>query len=233
MFASWSIAVWTYVWVGAFIALLFLAERKFPLAVAQLEENILAFFLSAITIISFVQVVLRYGFNLSLGGALELTSILFAWLILFGMSYGIRTGAHLGIDVLIRMLPKRAFRAVAVFGALATLLYAVILFSSDWLSVFGAQTKGGAVVYWSKMYQLGLGLEDVKFPRWIYEPLGWDERVKRWVAYLILPVGLALLGFRSLQATIAIIKGERELIIASHEAEELVAENKDVLKEDE
>jgi len=232
MFA-WSVVTWTYIWVGLMIALLFLAERKFPLAVAKLEESILAFFLSAITIIAFVQVVLRYGFNLSLGGALELTSIIFAWLILFGMSYGIRTSAHLGVDVFIRMLPGPAFRVVAVFGALATVLYAVILFSSDWLSFFGARSKGGAVIYWSKMYQLSLGLEDVKFPSWIYEPLGWDERVKRWVAYLILPIGLSLLGFRALQATIAIIKGDRELIIASHEAEELVAENKDVLKEDE
>ncbi len=230
---SLSIATWTYIWVALMIALLFAAERKFPLAVAKLEESILAFFLSAITIIAFVQVVLRYGFNLSLGGALELTSIIFAWLILFGMSYGIRTSAHLGVDVFVRMLPGRAFRVVAVFGALATVLYAVILFSSDWLSIFGAKSKGGAVIYWSKMYQLGLGLEDVKFPRWIYEPLGWDERVKRWVAYLILPIGISLLGFRALQATIAIIRGERELIIASHEAEELVAENKDVLKEDE
>jgi len=205
MFA-WSIVTWAYVWVGALIALLFFAERKFPMAIARLEESIIALFLSAITIISFVQVVMRYGFNLSLGGALELTSIIFAWLILFGMSYGIRTSTHLGVDVFIRMLPRRAFRVVAVFGALATLLYAVILFSADWLSIFGAQTKGGAVVYWSKMYQLDLGLEDVKYPSWIYEPLGWDERVKRWIAYLILPIGLGLLGFRSVQATIAIIR---------------------------
>ncbi len=52
------------------------------------------------------------------------------------------------------------------------------------------------------------------------------------MAYLILPVGLGLLAFRSLQAMIQIIRGERELIIAGHEAEELVAENKDVLKEE-
>jgi C4-dicarboxylate transporter, DctQ subunit len=226
------IAIWAYIGLATLIGLLFLAERRFPKAVARLEENIVASLLGLLTFIAFLQVVLRYGFNAGFGGALELTSIIFAWLILFGMSYGVRTGIHLGVDVFIRFLPKRAFRIAALFGALTTLLYAVILLSSDWLNLFGADTKGGAVTYWSKIYQLQIGLEDLKYPSWIYEPLGLDERVKRWIAYLILPIGLALLAFRALQAGWAIYKGDRELIIASHEAEELVAEHKDVLKDD-
>ena len=63
------------------------------------------------------------------------------------------------------------------------------------------------------------------------ETFGIQERVQRWIAYLILPVGLALLSYRSLQAIVQIWRGERELIIAGHEAEDLVAENKDVLKD--
>ena len=225
-------ATWLYVGTGLLIAALFLAERRWKDQVTRLEENILASILALITIISFVQVVMRYGFNASFGGALELTRILFAWLILFGMSYGVKTGIHLGVDAFIRMMPARALRAAAIFGAAATFLYAAMLISVDWMKIFGVSSKGGAVVYWSKMFQLQLGLEDLKYPAWVSEPLGLDERVKRWMAYLILPVGLGLLGFRALQAMIEIIKGERELIIAGHEAEELVAENKDVLKEE-
>jgi hypothetical protein len=67
--------------------------------------------LAAITIISFTQVVARYGFNTGWGGALELTRILFAWLILFGMSYGVKQGMHLGVDALIRILPETALSA--------------------------------------------------------------------------------------------------------------------------
>lgn len=225
-------ATWLYAGTGLLILALFLAERRWESAVTRLEENVLAILLALITIISFVQVVMRYGFNASFGGALELTRIIFAWLILFGMSYGVKMGTHLGVDAFIRMLPKKGLRYAAIFGAGATLLYAVMLISVDWMKIFGVSSKGGAVVYWSKMYQLQLGLEDLKYPSWISEPLGLDERVKRWMAYLILPVGLGLLGFRSLQAMIQIIRGERELIIAGHEAEELVAENKDVLKEE-
>jgi C4-dicarboxylate transporter DctQ subunit len=224
--------MWAYIGIVLMVFTLFLIERKHPDAIARFEENILAFLLTFITLLSFVQVILRYGFNAGIGGALELTSIVFAWLILFGMSYGIRTSTHLGVDIFIRMLPQKAFKAVAVLGAIATVLYAVILISADWLVIFGAKRHGGAVTYWSKMFQINLGLEDVKYPSWFYEPLGLDERVKRWIAYLILPIGLSLLAFRSAQATIAIIQGKRELIIAGHEAEDLVAENKNILKED-
>ena len=223
-------ATWLYAGTGMLILALFLAERRWESAVTRLEENILATLLALITIISFVQVVMRYGFNTSFGGALELTRIIFAWLILFGMSYGVKMGSHLGVDAFIRMLPAKGLRYAAIFGAVATLLYAVMLISVDWMKIFGVTSKGGAVFYWSKMYQLQLGLEDLKYPTWISEPFGLEERVKRWMAYLILPVGLGLLAFRSLQAVIQIIKGERELIIAGHEAEDLVAENKDVLK---
>lgn len=232
MSATAIISMWAYIGMALMITALFLIERKFPKAIARFEENVMAFLLTFITLLSFVQVILRYGFHSGIDGALELTTIVFAWLILFGMSYGIRTSTHLGVDVFIRMLPPKAFKAVAIFGALATVLYAVILISADWLAIFGSKTHGGAVTYWSKMFQINLGLEDVKYPSWFYEPLGLDERVKRWVAYLIIPVGLALLAFRATQATIAIIQDKRELIIAGHEAEDLVAENKDILKED-
>jgi C4-dicarboxylate transporter DctQ subunit len=47
----------------------------------------------------------------------------------------------------------------------------------------------------------------------------------------MLPFGLALFSFRCLQASIQIWRGERELIVASHEAEDLVAENKHRIKD--
>jgi C4-dicarboxylate transporter DctQ subunit len=222
---------WLYAAIALIIALFFLAERVRPEAVSRFEENVLAVLLALITIVSFVQVIARYGFNTGWGGALEFTRVLFAWMILFGMSYGIKIGSHLGVDVFIRLLPPPLFKAVALFGALCAVIYAVTLISSTWLTVFGADTKGGAVHYWSKMYQIGIGLDDLRYPVWMQESFGLQERVQRWIAYLILPVGLSLFGFRSLQAMIMIWRGDREMIIASHEAEELVAENKDILKD--
>lgn len=200
--------------------------------ITRIEETILALLLASITIISFTQVIARYVFNSGWGGALELTRILFAWMILFGMSYGIKVGSHLGVDAFVRLFPRPVFRASAIFGALCCLLYAVILLSADWLQALGSDTKGGAWTYWHKMYKVGIGLDDLLYPDFIREAFGIkQERVHRWVAYIMLPLGLALFAFRSLEALIDIIRGKRETIIASHEAEELVAENKDALKD--
>lgn len=199
--------------------------------VTRFEENVIAFLLAAMTIVSFTQVVARYGFNSGWTGALEFTRILFAWLILFGMSYGVKIGAHLGVDAIIRLFPAPVFRAIAVFGALCGVAYAVILLYADWLQIFGIETRGGAIDYWSRMFKIGIGLDDLRYPELIQEMFGTKERVQRWIAYLILPVGLALFAFRCIQAAVQIIRGEREMMIAAHEAEELVAENKDVLKD--
>lgn len=199
--------------------------------VNRFEENTLAVLLAAMVIVSFTQVVARYVFNSGWTGALEFTRILFAWLILFGMSYGVKIGSHLGVDAFIRLLPKPAFRAIAVFGALASILYAVLMLSSDWLQLIGIDARGGAIDYWQKMYKIGIGLDDLRYPEVIQETFGMQERVQRWIAYLILPIGLTLFAFRCAQAALQIIRGEREAIIASHEAEELVSENKDRLSD--
>ena len=210
---------------------LFFSERRWPDFVNQFEESALAILLASITLVSFSQVVMRYGFSSGWGGALEFTRILFAWLILFGMSYAIKINSHLGVDVFVRMLPPRAFRVVAVFGAVAGVLYAVVLLYSDWLQLFGANARGGAIDYWSLMFKVGIGLDDLRYPGWAQEAFGLQDRVHRWLVYLILPVGLSLLGYRCVQATIDIARGDRTLIIAGHEAEELVAENKNFLQE--
>lgn len=224
-------AYWPFLAILALIVLLFFVERRWPERVTRIEENILATILAAITLVSFSQVVARYGFNSGWTGALELTRILFAWMILFGMSYGLKQGIHLGVDALIRTFPKPLFRAVALFGAFCTALYAIMLLSADWLSVFGANSSGGAIFYWKRFFDIGLGLDDLRYPVFIQEAFGMQERVQRWIAYLILPIGLALLAFRALQGLVLIWNGERELIIAGHEAEDLVAENKDLLKD--
>ena len=213
------------------LSALFIAERYIPDIVTRIEEGIIASIFALMTLITFIQVVLRYGFHSQIEGALEMTTVLFAWLILFGMSYAVKINSHLGVDALINLLPPKLFKAVAIFGALAGLLYAVLLIYSDWLQFFGTDTKGGGAHYWSTMFRIGIGMEDIRYPAWAQEAFGLQERMHRWVAYLILPTGLALLAYRFLEAAIDIAKGNRRLVIASHEAEQLVEDNKDVLKD--
>lgn len=218
------------------VFVLFLAERKFPASVNRFEENVIAILMAAITLISFAQVIGRYGFNSGWQGALEATRILFAWLILFGMSYGVKTGIHLGVDAIIRAFPHPLFKAAALFGAFATFVYAMLLLYSGWLAWFGADVstnwrQSGAIGYWTFMFDRGTGLDELRYPVWMQDAFGLQDRVQRWVAYLMLPVGLALLAFRSLQAMVQIARGKRELIVAGHEAEELVAENRNAAED--
>ena len=218
-------------WLLVFVAAYFVVDRMFPETVDRFEQNFISGLLAAMVLISFLPVVARYGFHTGWGGAFEFTGILFAWLIMFGMGYAIKINTHLGVDAFIQLFPERAMRGFAVFGAVACMLYAVILLYSNWLQVFGVDSRGGALDYWAKMYKVGIGLDDLTYPAWMQETFGLQDRVQRWLAYLALPAGLGLFAMRCAQALVAILTGHRHTMIAAHEAEDLVAENRDVLKD--
>ena len=184
-----------------------------------------------LTVVSFSQVVARYGFNTGWPAALEFTMVIFSWLILVGMSYGIKRSSHLGVDIFIKILPKPIAKWFAFFGAATGLIYGLILLDASWLQAVGIETRSGAIEYWAKMYKVNIGTEELRWPVWIQEVFGVKDRVQRWFVLIILPVSLALLCYRSLQAMVQIYLGKREMVIAGHEAEELVKENKNILKD--
>ena len=163
----------------------------------------IAFLLAAMTIITFSQVVARYVFNTGTVWALELTTFCFAWLVLFGMSYGVKIGAHIGVDAFVKMLPKPTQRVLTLIAAACCLGYAVILFVGAW-------------EYWAKIYKIGIEAVDLPIPRWI--------------PYSILPIGLALLFYRFAEATYLIVTGKRATLAASHESEEAVHEHAEEIK---
>lgn len=195
--------------------------------VDRVEEGFISLLLGGMVLITFTQVIARYVFNSGWNSALEITQVLFAWLILFGMSYGIKIGNHLGVDIVIRKFSPKVFKFFALFGALACIVYGLTFLWADWVHWFGVEgRKGGAYYYWSKIYKIGIGMESILLPEFLFGP---DERMPRWVAYLILPIGLALFIFRCVQVLFAILTGKREMIIASHEAEELIEKNKNTV----
>lgn len=220
---------WTHIWLLGLVAALYTWERYSPATLHRLEENILVGLMMLITLVSFGQVVARYMFNTGWSAALEFTTTCFSWLILFGMSYGIKNGTHLGVDVLINHLPTKPARWLAILGAGAGVLYGLILLDAIWLQALGVETRSGAIDYWNKMYRINIGTEELRWPAFIQEWFGVKDRVQRWLVLIMLPISLALLVFRSLQAVTQIYRGERLKVIAGHEAEELVAENQGVL----
>ena len=51
------------------------------------------------------QVALRYGFNSSLDWADEIARLTFVWSIFLAIALGVKTGSHIGIEVLVARLP--------------------------------------------------------------------------------------------------------------------------------
>jgi C4-dicarboxylate transporter DctQ subunit len=195
------------------------------------EENLLILVISSIMAVSFGQVIARYGFNTGWDAALEFNMVAFSWLILLGMSYGIKTNLHLGVDIVLNAVPKRIAKALSLFGAAAAMLYGLILLDSTWLAMLGVDVSGGAIEYWLKMFKIGIGSEELRYPEFVQEMFGLRPRVHRWIVLVVLPISLALLSYRSLQAFIDIARGKRDMLISGHEAQDLVKENQNVLKD--
>ncbi|AJE46313.1 TRAP transporter small permease [Celeribacter indicus] len=198
-----------------------------------LEENLIAFILGAMTLITFVNVVLRYGFNRSLIWGLEVVLILFAWLVLLGISYGFKKTSHLGVDALVNVLPHRGRRVLAILSALVCIAYAALLMKGAWdywAPFAGLQPTAG------RWFPLGFteNARDRAFYvtdqvpmlgifRWLEDLINYGEaydKLPRVIPYVILPVSAALILLRVLQATVRIVAGRQASLIVSHEAED-------------
>ena len=224
-------AHWPHLYLLGFIVVLWLLEKRFPKVMERAEENLLIIVVSSIMLVTFGQVIARYGFNTGWHAALEFETVAFSWLILLGMSYGIKTGLHLGVDIVLNAVPKPIAKTLSLIGAAAAMMYGFILLDSTWLAMLGVDVRGGAIEYWMKMFKIGLGSEELRYPAFIQETFDLRPRVHRWLVLVILPISLALLSYRSLQAFVDIARGKRDMLISGHEAQDLVKENENVLKD--
>ena len=209
--------------------------------VHEIEETAIALILGLMTIITFINVVLRYGFNTGLIWGLEAVTFLFAWLVLFGISYAVKTTAHLGVDALINFFSPSLRKIVALIAAALCIFYAILLMKGAWdywanfanlPQSTGRWFPTGLEEMKRTSYRGWYEVVDIPFPeflRWI-EPIMNEgehyEKLPRFIPYFILPFGMALLLFRFLQATLRLIRGEAESLIVSHEAEDAIEDVK-------
>ncbi len=181
----------------------------------RLEENLIALFMGLMTLITFANVIARYVFNSNILWALEVTVFLFAWLVLLGVSYGVKKSIHLGVDVLLNIASPSVRRAMTIVAVLACLTFSVLLLKGSW-------------DYWSPFIgkRAFLETEDVPMPDFLQFLSGWlnegerYEKMPRFIPYFALPLGIGLLTFRYLQLTWRVFKGQADMLIASHEVED-------------
>lgn len=221
-------------------------------AVHAFEETAIAVLIGLMTVITFVNVPMRYVFDgvpfaapfafivppkLEFLWAVEMTGFLFGWLVIFGVSHAVKISANLGVDALINLCGSGTRRALAFLSALVCLAYTLLLLKAVWdfWAPFAnlPPTTGRWFPTGFDSGALGQGwyeVNDVPFPSWLGFLQDWFnegeeyEKLPRVLPYAILPVGMLLLLFRFLQATARLWRGEAESLIASHEAEEMVEE---------
>lgn len=203
----------------------------------RIEEVLLALLLGLMVLVTFVNVVLRYAFNDSLIWALEVTLVLFAWFVLIGISYCVRVNAHLGVDFVLSKVSRPGRRWFGLFSATICIAYALLLLKGAWdyWAPFAGlyETTGRwfpTGIDWDTRDRAWYETDQIPMLDFLrfFEPLlnqGEEyEKLPRFIPYVILPVGVALLLLRLVQAMNAIWKGRQQMLIVSHDLPEPVSD---------
>ena len=173
----------------------------------HLEEWLVTFLMGAATLIIFVAVLHRYAAGLAIPGvqdwlltlnfgwAQELTIIMFVWMCKFGAAYGVRTGIHVGVDVLINRLDEKTRSKFIIFGLCAGVLFTGIVAYLATSFVW----DNGAHHAWFKW--LGMSVEGIP-----EGPTSPDLEWPTWMVYSAVPLGTSLMCFRFLQVMVSFIK---------------------------
>ncbi len=181
----------------------------------RVEEGLIAFFLGAMTLLTFINVVMRYLFNDNILWALELTVFMFAWMVLVGASYGVKKHFHIGVDVVINKAPPQVRKVLALLAVACCLAFAILLLIGSWNYWYPFATERA----WYET-------DDIPMPEMFQFLSVWFnegelyEKIPRFLPYMALPIGMGLLTFRFLQVAWLIVTNQQDRMIAGHEAEE-------------
>lgn len=102
-------------------------------------EGLLAVMLMAIWLVVLLQVMLRYGFGISIQGANESIVLLFVYTSALGATVGLGRKEHLSVSVLIDRLSAQNQRRMVLLhhGALALFHLAIAVLSLGWIATTG------------------------------------------------------------------------------------------------
>ncbi|MCY3876001.1 MAG: TRAP transporter small permease [Rhodobacteraceae bacterium] len=199
----------------------------------RIEQTLIGGILGLMTAITFANVIARYVFNSNILWALELTVFLFAWTVLLGASYAVKVGSHLGVDIVLMSVSPRTRKLIGIFSVACCIVFSFLLLKGSW-------------DYWANFANLprtdgrwfptgfedrfrGKGwyeTQDIPMPAVFRFLEDWFndgdpyEKIPRLIPYSVLPLSMALLLWRFLQAASRLWQGEIDMLVASHEVDE-------------
>jgi C4-dicarboxylate transporter, DctQ subunit len=191
----------------------------------HLEEWLISILMACATLIIFFAVIHRalassrlpgvqdWALQLNFSWAQELCIIMFVWMCKFGAAYGVRTGIHVGVDVVVNRLEPRARARVILFSLLAGALF-----------TGAVATLGGSFVWDNGAHYAFfhvLGLDPGEVPEGPTTP---DLEWPTWAVYSAIPLGSSLMCFRFLQVAFKFWR-TGELPVHDHAAVEGIDEH--------
>lgn len=204
------------------------------------EETSLIIILVLMTGITFINVILRNWYNASIHWGLEATMYLFAWLVLLGLGYLIRTSTHLGVDAIVNVLSAPKRRILGLIVAAICIVYAVLLLKGAYdytANFYNLPSTEGRLIptglqemkpYHNKGYT---PVFDIPMPEWlrpIWEPIFLNEgdapyhKLPQNIPLLALFFGVLWMTIRFVFSFVDIYRGVSDRLIASHEVEDAI-----------
>ncbi len=170
------------------------------------EEAIICILLLLTTLLVFLDVVMRFGFNTGFMWSQELTLHMSGWFVLFGASYGLKVGSHIGMDAFVKLFPRGGRRILTVIATILAITYCSLILYGSW-------------IYLKKMKMIGITLEDLPIPTWL--------------AHGMLLVGFCFLNIRLLIILWSVITDEADGFKHADEAKESMELAEDITKGEE
>ena len=170
----------------------------------RLEEFIIAALMAVATVVIFISVVHRYlsGYEIPLlqdwlldmnvGWAQEFCIILFVWMAKFGAAYGVRTGIHVGVDILINKLTGSSRAALIQIGLICGVVFTGLI------GIFGALFVWENGMAYETLSLLGRDTGD-----FFEGPTTPDLEWPTWIVYSAVPLGSFLMCYRFLQIMVS------------------------------
>ena len=160
------------------------------------EQYFVASLLAGMTLLAVVNVFVRYVLKGNIALAMEAKIFMFAWLIFFGASWGIRIGAHIGMESFVNLFSSKIKRMFALIAVLLCLIYGIIILI-------------GSYNYVEKILTIGILSQDIKW-------------LPQWVPRIIMPIGYGLIIFRFIEILIRIVLGKQDNLNLLDEAKDAI-----------
>jgi len=147
---------------------------SFRKLIDNFEKYLVITILGIMSILVIWQVAARFIFSSPLSWTEEVARYLMIWLTFFGGSIGVRRGAHVGVEIALRLLPKGYKKIGQMIGHIMGLIFILIII------IFGFKVVRMQILMGQTSPAIGIPI---------------------WWAYLGVPVGSIFMFIRMLQNT--------------------------------